>query len=335
MCRSSPSRREPPPRSEPLACLREPPDTRNAQLRVTTPAQIPQGPLFLRRSFDHRLFITKRQTSREGRTQSYGTRSSSPGRRISHERTARRLRDPSSAGRRGKDDAAIPTESGARTRVRTSDRVLGVGSRSCPWTGHSALVRYRFRQRVECAPLERLQRRHHDGRRPIRRLLDRHAGGCGDSPWRGPGTGVAGAVESAACPADRRDDGHHRRQRLLARGVGRRHLQLRRRHVLRLDRRHAPEQADRRHGGDDRRQGLLAGRVRRRDLQLRRRLLLRFDRVDRPQQAGRGHGSDDRRQGLLAGRVRRGDLQLWRRLLLRFDGFDPVEPAHHRHGPRA
>src|ERR1700734_2399046 len=153
MCRSSPSRREPPPRTEARACLHEPPDTRNAQLRVTTPAQIPQDPLCLRRSFDHRLFITKRQTSREGGTQSYGTRSSSPGRRISHERTARRLRGPSFAGRRGKDDVAIPTESGPRTRVRTKDRVLGVVSRSCPWTGHPVLVRNRFPKRVERARL--------------------------------------------------------------------------------------------------------------------------------------------------------------------------------------
>ena len=50
----------------------------------------------------------KRQTSREGGTQSYGTRSSSPGRRISKERAARRLRDPSSTGRRGKRRCGNP-----------------------------------------------------------------------------------------------------------------------------------------------------------------------------------------------------------------------------------
>ena len=72
-------------------------------------------------------------------------------------------------------------------------------------------------------------------------------------------------------------------QRLLAPRAGRRHLQLRRRALLRLDRRHAPQPAGRRHRADAERQRLLARRVRRRHLQLRRRPLLRLDRRDAPQ----------------------------------------------------
>ena len=54
---------------------------------------------------------------------------------------------------------------------------------------------------------------------------------------------------------------------LLAGGLRRRHLHLRRRRLLRLDRGHPSEPADRRHGGDARRRRLLAGRLRRRHLQ--------------------------------------------------------------------
>ena len=56
------------------------------------------------------------------------------------------------------------------------------------------------------------------------------------------------------------------------------HLHLRRRRLLRLDRRHPSEQAHRGHGAHARRRGLLAGGRRRRHLQLRRRQLLRLDR---------------------------------------------------------
>ena len=80
-------------------------------------------------------------------------------------------------------------------------------------------------------------------------------------------------------------------QRLLARRLRRRHLQLRRRHVLRLHRRHPPQQAHRRHGRHPRRQRLLARRLRRRHLQLRRRRLLRLDRRHPPQPADRRHGA--------------------------------------------
>jgi N-acetylmuramoyl-L-alanine amidase len=69
----------------------------------------------------------------------------------------------------------------------------------------------------------------------------------------------------------RRHGRHPRWQGLLARRLRRRHLHLRRRRVLRLDRRHGAEQTHRRHGGHPRRQGLLARRLRRRHLHLRRR----------------------------------------------------------------
>ena len=85
------------------------------------------------------------------------------------------------------------------------------------------------------------------------------------------------------------------RQGAVARGFRRRDLQLRRRQVLRLDRRHPPEQADRRDGRDADRQGLLALRQRRRHLRLRRRQVLRLHRRDPPQQADRRDGRRRRR----------------------------------------
>ena len=95
-------------------------------------------------------------------------------------------------------------------------------------------------------------------------------------------------------PADRRHGGHTEWARLLARRIRRRHLQLRRRALLRLHRRDPPQQADRRHGGDAERARLLARRIRRRRLQLRRRPLLRLHR--RPE-ASTGPSSTWRRPG--------------------------------------
>ena len=87
--------------------------------------------------------------------------------------------------------------------------------------------------------------------------------------------GDAGFYGSTGChpaePAHRGHGGHPRRQGLLAGGLRRGHLQLRRRRLLRLDRGHPAEQAHRGHGGHPRRQGLLAGGLRRGHLQLRRR----------------------------------------------------------------
>ena len=84
---------------------------------------------------------------------------------------------------------------------------------------------------------------------------------------------------------------------LLAGGPRRRHLRLRRRAVLRLDRRAGAQRAGRRHGGHARRRRLLAGGPRRRHLQLRRRRLLRLGRLAGAQRAGRRHGRDPRRPG--------------------------------------
>ena len=80
----------------------------------------------------------------------------------------------------------------------------------------------------------------------------------------------------AAQRTDRRHGRHARRRRVLGGGVRRRHLQLRRRRLLRQHGRHPPQQAHRRHGRHARRQGLLARGVRRRHLQLRRCLLPRL-----------------------------------------------------------
>ena len=68
------------------------------------------------------------------------------------------------------------------------------------------------------------------------------------------------------------------RPRLLARRTRRRHLRLRRRALLRLDRRHPPEPADRRHDHAADGQGLLARRRRRRRLPVRRGALRGLDR---------------------------------------------------------
>ena len=69
-----------------------------------------------------------------------------------------------------------------------------------------------------------------------------------------------------------------RRPRLLARRIRRRHLQLRRRRLPRIHRRHPPQPADRRHGRNTHRPRLLARRIRRRHLLLRRRRLPRIGR---------------------------------------------------------
>ena len=63
----------------------------------------------------------------------------------------------------------------------------------------------------------------------------------GDAPFLGSMGGQPLNRRSWAWPPPRR-------RRLLARGLRRRHLRLRRRAVLRLHRRHAPQQADRGHG---------------------------------------------------------------------------------------
>jgi hypothetical protein len=130
-----------------------------------------------------------------------------------------------------------------------------------------------------------------------------------------------------------RGHGHHAgRERLLAGGLRRRDLQLRGRHLLRLDRGHPSEPAHRGHGGHPRRQGLLVGGLGRRHLQLRRRQLLRLDRSHPSEPAHRGHGGHPRRQGLLAGGLRRRHLQLRGCHVLRLDRRHPPQSAHRGHG---
>ena len=149
-----------------------------------------------------------------------------------------------------------------------------------------------------------------------------------------PALGLAGPVRTASHPAHRRHGGDARRQRLLARGLRRGHLQLRRRGVLRLYGRHPPQPAHRRHGGHPAARVLARG-LRRRHLQLRRRHLLRLDRGHPPQPAHRRHGADRRRQRILARRLRRRHLQLRRRRVLRVHRGHPPQPAHRRRGADA
>ena len=120
------------------------------------------------------------------------------------------------------------------------------------------------------------------------------------------------------------------RSRVLARGLRRRHIQLRRRHVLRLDRWHDAQQAHRRNGIDAGRQGLLARGLRRRHIQLRRRHVLRLNRWHDAQPAHRRNGIDAGRQGLLARGLRRRSVQLRGRHVLRLHRRYEAQPAHRR-----
>ena len=92
------------------------------------------------------------------------------------------------------------------------------------------------------------------------------------------------------------------RSGILAGRLRRRHLQLRRRAVLRLHRLHAPQQAGGRHGGDARRQRLLARGQRRRGLRLRRRAVLRLDREHHTQQTDHRPDAHARRRRVLVDR---------------------------------
>ncbi len=84
---------------------------------------------------------------------------------------------------------------------------------------------------------------------------------------------------------------------LLAGGLRRRHLRLRGRPLLRLDRGADPQPAHRGHGRHPGRAGLLAGGLRRWHLRLRGRRLRRLDRCVDPQPAHRGHGRPPRTGG--------------------------------------
>ena len=100
---------------------------------------------------------------------------------------------------------------------------------------------------------------------------------------------------------------------LPLRRLRRRHLRLRRRHVLGQHGQPPPQRTRRGHGRHAEHQRLLAGGLRRRHLQLRRREVLRLHGRAAPEPAHRGHGVDRRRERLLAGGVRRRHLQLRQR----------------------
>ncbi len=110
--------------------------------------------------------------------------------------------------------------------------------------------------------------------------------------------------------AGRRHRRHTGRRRLLGGRVRRRHLQLRRRRILRFHGRQAAQRAGRRHRRDTGRTRVLGGRVGRRHLRLRRRRILRFHGWQAAQQADRGDRPRHRRQRLPRGGQRRGRLRL-------------------------
>ena len=193
------------------------------------------------------------------------------------------------AGSGGEENAPVPAESVALTRSGARRRALRVGPRARPGSCHR-IFGVRRRRRRDRGPHQRLRRGRDVRRRSDRWLLDRHRRRHGHAARRGPGAGIPRAVRPAALQAHRRHGAHAGRRRLLARGLRRRHLQLRRRHVLRLHGVHPPQPADRRHGGDPRRSRLLARRLRRRHLQLRRRRLLRLHGVHPSQPGHRRHG---------------------------------------------
>ena len=112
--------------------------------------------------------------------------------------------------------------------------------------------------------------------------------------------------------------------RLLAGGLRRGHLQLRRRRLLRLGRVPPPQPAHRRHGGDPRQPRLLARGLRRGHLQLRRRHVPGLARWPAAEQAHRRHGGQPLGAGLLAGRLGRGHLHLRRRHVPGLGGGQPL-----------
>ena len=134
-------------------------------------------------------------------------------------------------------------------------------------------------------------------------------------------------------PTRRRPGLHAGRRRLLARRHGRRRVRLRRRRLLRLDRR--PRASTRPIVGmaatpDGR--GLLAGGGRRRHLRQRRRPLRRFHGGADPQPARGRHGRHPGRPGLLARRLGRRRVRLRRRRLLRLHRGPGPPRAGRGHG---
>ena len=120
------------------------------------------------------------------------------------------------------------------------------------------------------------------------------------------------------------------RQRLLAGRLRRRHLQLRRRPLLRLHGRPAAQLARRRDGGRRADGRVLGGGRRRRHLLLRR-PVLRLDRQHAPERPHRRHGGQRERLGIPLRGVRRRHLHL-QRSVLRVDGRQAAQQARRLHG---
>ena len=112
--------------------------------------------------------------------------------------------------------------------------------------------------------------------------------------WRFVPTHVAAPKAPPRAAADRG---------LLVGRERRRHLRLRQRALLRLDRPYAPQSTDPRHGAHALGARLLARRERRRDVQLRRRALLRLDGWCASESTDRGYGTYSERARLLARRA--------------------------------
>ena len=125
---------------------------------------------------------------------------------------------------------------------------------------------------------------------------------------------------------------HARRQGLLAGGLRRRALQLRKRRLLRLDGRDSPQPAGGGHGRHPRRQGLLGGGLRRWHLLLRRRRLLRLDGRDPLNQPVVGMAATPDGKGYWEVASDGGIFSFGDAALLRLDGRDSPQPAGGGHG---
>ena len=124
------------------------------------------------------------------------------------------------------------------------------------------------------------------------------------------------------------DGGDARRRRVLAGGLRRGHLRLRRRRLLRQHGQHPPQQTGHRHGADPRRRWVLADRVRWWGLRLRRRRLLRLARRRTACHRARRSGADTRRRRVLGTRRQRHRLRLRQRAGGRRGG-GVARPQHH------
>ena len=146
----------------------------------------------------------------------------------------------------------------------------------------------------------------------------------GDAHFYGS-TGVDAAEQTGG-----RHGGHPRRRRLLAGGVRRGDLQLRRRPLLRLGRRAGAGPAGGRHGGHPRRRRLLDGGDRRGDLRLRRRALRGLLGRDLGRGRLRGRRAHPHRPGLPGGHRIGAGHQFRRRPPVRRPDHGP----HQLRGPR-